>query len=238
MQLLTPLSIILLAAAIHASFQLSISTLTMLSGHSLGRKQSQARLVSLLSGFLLGTATMTTLLLIAAAYVGRLLLQDGQVPAIIWAAVCGMLFGLGVAVWLFYYRRDQGTMLWVPRKAADYLTTRSKKTKNSAEAFGLGLASSFGELLFTGTLLLVAGLVIAMLPLGIQPIVGMLYVGVSLLSLALVAALVGSGRRLSSIQHWRETNKRFLQFIAGSSLLVLGFYLYVSEVLMLGVSSL
>lgn len=238
MELLTPLSIIVLAAAIHASFQLSISTLTMLSGHALGHKQSQARLVGLLSGFLLGTAVMTALLLVSAVYVGGLLLQDGQIPPIIWAAVCGMLFGLGVAVWLFYYRRDQGTMLWVPRKVAEYITIRSKKTRNSAEAFGLGMASSFGELLFTGALILVAGLIIAMLPLSFQPVIGGLYVGISLLSLALVAGLVGSGYRLSSIQRWRETNKRFLQFIAGSSLLVLGFYLYVSEVLTIGLPSL
>lgn len=235
MEFLTPFSIILLAAAVHASFQLSISTLTLMSGHALGTKQSQARLVSLMGSFLLGTAAMTALLLTAAVYLGSLLLRDGLVPPIIWAAVCGMLFGLGVAVWLFYYRRDKGTMLWLPRKTAEYIASRSKKTKNSAEAFGLGLASSFGELLFTGALILVAGLIIAMLPLELQPAAGLLYVGVSLLSLALVAALVGSGHRLSGIQRWREANKRFLQFVAGSSLLVLGFYLYVNEVLSLGV---
>lgn len=232
MELITPFSIILLAAAIHASFQLSVSTLTVMSGHALGRKQSHTRLVGLMGGFLLGAATMTTLLLVAAMYTVHLLFQGGEVvPDVLWAAVCGMLFGLGVAVWLFYYRREKGTMLWLPRRTAEYLAERCKKTKNSGEAFGLGMASIFGELLFIGALLAVVALVLLPLALPLQILGGAIYVGVSLLSLLLVAALVGSGHKLSRIQQWRETNKRFLQFVAGSSLLVLGFYLYVTEVL-------
>ena len=231
MEFITLLSIILLAAAIHASFQLSISTLTVMSGHALGRRQSQTRLLSLMGGFLLGAATMTALLLIAATYIVHLLFTSNIVSGVVWAAVCGMLFGLGVAVWLFYYRREKGTMLWLPRRTAEHLADRCKKTKNGAEAFGLGMMSVFGELLFIGALLIVVALILQPLPATLQIVMGALYVGVSLLSLLLVAALVGSGHKLSGIQQWREANKRFLQFIAGSSLLVLGFYLYVTEVL-------
>lgn len=234
MEFITPLTVILLTAAIHASFQLSISTLTIMSGHSLGRQQSHLRLVRLMSGFLLGAATMTALLLVAMLYAIEMIFSDGTILAVVWAGVCGMLFGLGAAVWLFYYRRDKGTMLWLPRKTAEYLAERSKKTKNSAEAFGLGMMSVLGEMLFIGGLLLVAALVLSTLPVSMQVLMGSLYVGVSLLSLIVVAALVGGGHTLSSIQRWRETNKHFLQFIAGSSMLVLGFYLYVSEVLSRG----
>jgi hypothetical protein len=234
MEFITPLSIILLSAAVHASFQLSISTLTIMSGHTLGRQQSHLRLVRLMSGFLLGAATMTALLLATVVYGAQMLAANTLMLPVVWAAVCGMLFGLGVAVWLFYYRRDKGTVLWLPRKTAEYLATRSKKTKNSAEAFGLGMMSVFGEILFIGAILLVAALIIATLPPAMQLLSGSLYVGVSLLPLLLVAALVGSGHKLSGIQRWREANKHFLQFVAGSSLLVLGFYLYVVEVLSAG----
>lgn len=177
---------------------------------------------------------MTALLLVAMLYAIETIFSGGTILGVVWAGVCGMLFGLGVAVWLFYYRRDKGTMLWLPRKTAEYLAERSKKTKNSAEAFGLGMMSVFGEMLFIGGLLLVAALVLSTLPVSMQVLMGSLYVGVSLLSLIVVAALVGGGHKLSSIQRWRETNKHFLQFIAGSSMLVLGFYLYVSEVLSRG----
>jgi hypothetical protein len=43
--------------------------------------------------------------------------------------------------------------------------------------------------------------------------------------------LIGSGHRLSEIQKWRETNKRFLQFSAGGALVVLGFFVYVCKIL-------
>ena len=57
------LSIVCLAALIHASFQLSISTLTLMSGHALGRGQSHTRLVSLLGGFTAGAAGISAALI-------------------------------------------------------------------------------------------------------------------------------------------------------------------------------
>ncbi len=235
MEYLIPLSIVALAAAIHASFQLSISTLTLMSGHSLGKKQSQSRLVSLLGGFLFGVIVMTTLVFTALMYATETAFGGLAVPSVVWAAVCGILFGLGVAVWLFYYRKGSGTMLWLPRKMTAFLSNRSKQTKNSAEAFSLGMASVAGELLFIIAPVAVAVLVASMLSPMLQIASLLLYVAISVSSIVVVAALVGSGHKISRIQKWRESNKRFLQFMAGTSLLILGFYLYVNEVLLVGV---
>jgi hypothetical protein len=57
-----------------------------------------------------------------------------------------------------------------------------------------------------------------------------LYAMTSLVSLLVVGVLIGGGHSLGRIQRWRETNKGFLQFIAGSGLIVLSFYIYVSQV--------
>ena len=225
------LSIVCLAALIHASFQLSISTLTLMSGHSLGHGRSHMRLVSLLSGFTAGAATMTTLLVCTLGLLLSYLVSPGQVPPVLWAASCGMLFGVGLAVWLFYYRKGKGTMLWLPRQTADFLAGRSKKTKNTGEAFALGLASVFGELLFIAAPLLVSVLIMLPLAPSVQLLGILLYVCISMSSLLIVATLVSGGHKLSEIQRWREANKTFLQFTAGSALFVLGFYLYVNEVL-------
>ena len=56
-------AIILLAALTHASFQLSVSVLTLLSGHALGRKTAHMRLLRLTGGFILGAGVMTVLLI-------------------------------------------------------------------------------------------------------------------------------------------------------------------------------
>lgn len=225
------LSIVCLAALIHASFQLSISTLTLMSGHALGHKKSHLRLVSLLGGFSAGATTMTTLLVCTLGLLLSYTIRGSSIPLVLWAAVCGLLFGVGVAVWLFYYRKARGTMLWLPRPTAEFLTERSRKTKNTGEAFALGMASVFGELLFVSAPLLASVLVILPLAPDKQLLGIALYVGISMSSLLTVALLVSGGRKLSDIQRWRETNKHFLQFASGAALLVLGFYLYVNEVL-------
>lgn len=222
-------AIVAFAALIHASFQLSVSVFTLLSGHAIGSKTAHAKLVRLTCGFLLGAGVMTMLLLAFTAFLLQNLFTNST-PALIWAISSGILFGLGAAVWLFYYRKGAGTTLWLPRSLARYLSERTKATKQPAEAFGLGLSSIAAELLFILAPMLVSALVLLRLePLWQLAGIG-LYTLISLLSLLIVYGLVGSGHKLSHIQKWRENNKRFLQFSAGSGLLVLGFYIYVTQV--------
>lgn len=221
--------IVAFAALIHASFQLSVSMLTLLSGHAIGSKTRHAKLLRLTNGFLLGVATMTTLTVSFVAYLFQSAF-GGHVPALAWAVSCGLLLGLGVAVWAFYYRRAPGTSLWLPRSLARYLNERTKATRRSAEAFGLGLSSVIAELIFVLAPMVISALVLVRLE-PVWQLAGIaLYTFVSLLSLLIVGGLVGSGHKLSRIQKWREDNKRFMQFAAGSGLLVLGFYVYVDQV--------
>lgn len=232
MTILSSLAIVIIAGLIHASFQLSVSVLTLLSSHTIGHKRSHRRLVALTNSFTFGVGVMTMLLLSFAAVVLLPAVQNSQSEMLTWTIVCGFLGGLGLAVWFFYYRRHEpGTTLWIPREMARFLRERTKATKNPSEAFGLGLSSVLGELLFIFAPLAVAAL--ALLPLEpIWQVIGIaLYSFVSLLSLLIVNALIGSGHSNSRIQKWRESNKRFLQFAAGSGLLILGFYLYVEQVM-------
>lgn len=228
--MISSFAIIALAALIHASFQLSVSVLTLLSGHAIGAKTRHTKLLRLTGGFVLGVTVMTMLLLTFTAF----LLQHffgSHIPLLAWAVSCGLLLGLGVAVWAFYYRKEKGTSLWLPRGFARYLSDRTKSTKQSAEAFGLGLSSVIAELLFILAPILISALVL----IGLSPLYQLagiaLYTVISLFSLLVVNGLIGSGHKLSRIQKWREDNKRFLQFIAGSGLVVLGFYVYVDQVM-------
>lgn len=231
MDITTPLLIIGFAALIHASFQLSVSVLTLLSGHAIGAKRSHARLLHLTTSYIAGTKVMSLLLVSFAALIIQSL-YGAKPPEMIWTLACSLLFVIGVAVWLFYYRRQRGgTSLWIPRAYAQHLEERSKATKSGPEAFSLGLTSVISELLFIVGPLLIAGLVLVTLP-GIWQLVGIaIYTIVSTFPSLIVWGLIGSGHSLSRIQKWRETNKRFLQFVAGSGLLILGFYVYVNEVL-------
>ncbi|MCX6728277.1 MAG: hypothetical protein NTV39_00700 [Candidatus Saccharibacteria bacterium] len=224
------LAIISLAALIHASFQLSVSVLTLLSGHSIGAKHSQARLLRLTSSFVIGAAVMTVLLL---SSVSLILIQfyGSNPPLVVWAAASGLMVGVALCIWLFYYRHDKGTALWIPKAFAVYLNDRTKATKRSAEAFGLGLSSVFGEILFIIAPLLVSALVLIQLP-AVWQLAGLaIYTVISLLSLLIVWVLIGSGHSLGKIQKWRESNKYFLQFVSGAGLIVLVLFIYAVEIL-------
>ena len=231
MDTLTSLSIVALAALIHASFQLSVSVLTLLNGHALGSKKSRARILRMTSSFVTGVGVMTLLIL---SFVSLLFLHafGMQVPLIVWAVACGLVFGIGIAVWLFYYRRNRkGTELWIPRAFANHLSDRSKATHYGAEAFSLGLTSVIAELLFIIPCITIAALVLIGLP-GVWQLAGIaIYTIISLFGLLIVWSLIGSGRSLSKIQRWREANKHFLQFSGGSALVVLGFFVYVNKIM-------
>ena len=203
--------------------------LTVLSSHVIGSKSSQAKISRLTSSFLLGTIVMTVLVLSFVSYLFQRWFQSG-VPVSAWVFSCGLLFGIGIAVWAFYYRHQKGTTIWLPRNVARYLSERSRSTKSSAEAFGLGLNSVIAELVFLSGAIIVSSLVMIGLSAELQVIAIIIYVVVSTSSLILVWALVGSGHSISSIQKWREQNKHFLQFAAGSGFIILAFYVYVDRV--------
>lgn len=236
MDIATSLAIVAFAALIHASFQLSVSTLSLMSGHAIGLKRSHGVLLRHIAGFNFGALVMTTLLFCLIALIA-LRSFGTTTPAVAWVVACGLLCGIGIAIWLFYYRRDHGTTLWIPRSLARYLTERSKRTRRSAEAFGLGLSSVIGELLFIIAPLAVSVLATIHLPWPYQLLAIGIYALVSMLSLFIVTILVGGGHKLSAIQRWREKHKYFLQFSAGLGMIILGFYVYVNEVVAVSVAA-
>ncbi len=227
---ISALAIVALAALIHASFQLSVSVLTVLSANAIGAKKTTTKVLRLTSSFVAGAGVMTLLLLATIALV-VLRVFGPSTPLLVWAIACGLVIGVGVAVWAFYYRREKGTSLWIPRGVARYLSNRTKVVDQPAEAFGLGMMSVLGELLFIFAPLFISALVLVQVS-GLWQLVGIVvYAVVSLITLLSVWVSIGSGHSLSEIQRWRETNKRFLQFSAGAGLIVLGVFTYVYEIL-------
>lgn len=230
------LAIVALAGLIHASFQLSVSVMTLMSGHAIGKRTAHSKLLRLISGFIIGSATMTTLLVAFFSYtIGSIF--GNSAPLVLWAACCGILIGVGVSVWRFYYRPGKGTSLWIPRSLAGYLHDRSKATKQTAEAFGLGLSSVAAEFLFIIAPITISALALIHLSPTDQLLGILIYTTIAVLPLVVVGGLIGGGRKLSQIQHWRESNKSFLQFAAGSGLLILGIYVYVEQIVTASVAA-
>ena len=229
MDTLTAFSVIALAALIHASFQLGVSMITLLSGHAIGKKLAAKRTLRLVGAFLAGTLIMTALIVSTLSYTASVFFDHSATP-MAWGTLASAMIIIGLVVWVFYYRRGPGTLLWVPRGLAKLLSKRIHATQMSAEAFSLGLTSVCMELLFIITPAVAAAFAIIALPTDLQLAGVATYVVLASLSMLGVAAFIGSGHNISRLQRWREANKRFLQFAGGSALIVLAFYLYVNLV--------
>lgn len=230
MDTFTAFLIIIYAGIMHATFQLSVSVLTLLSSHTIGKTRSRRKLFNLTTSFVIG-ASIASLLLISFATLIAFDLFGTDADPFVWAVVAGLVGGVGISVWIFYYRRSKGTSLWIPRPVSDYLRGRTKDTSNSVEAFALGVMGILGEILFTIAPIAVAALTLSKLAPNLQ-IAGLFtYVIVTVLPLIIMWMLVGSGHKISKLQMWREKNKNFLQFTAGFGLLALGVYVYINEVI-------
>jgi hypothetical protein len=231
----TTSALILLAGLIHASFALSVSMLTLMSGHAMGRKAAHTRVLALSAGFVLGVMSMVALLLSFLVLFALSAWPNGT-PTLVWSGLSGLMVGVGVVVWTFYYKRGQrarnGTMLWLPRAMATFISKRARQTTSPAESYSLGMVSVIAELLFLIAPLALTSLLIVRLDPGIQLAALLIYTLIAASPLLLITALVGGGRHsLAQLQRWREHNKRFLQFAAGSALIVLGGFLYATMTL-------
>lgn len=223
--------IVVLAAIIHAHLQVSVSMLTLMSGHALGKKTRHTRLLNLMSGFILGSIVMTACLVSLSALFIQNITPSGT-PLILWSVVCGLLVGVGMAIWALYYKlRAHGTVLWLPRPMAHHLAARAEATKSPVEAFGLGMIGIFAELLFSFAPMLIAALFLARIDAPLQLAGLVIYTLIATAPLVVILMMVGGGHSLGKIQHWRERNKRFLQFTAGGAMIVLGAYLYADIIL-------
>lgn len=216
------------AALIQASFGLGVSMLTLLSGHTLYKKSSHARLLGLSSQYVLGAFLATFAILGGLIYLFSI--ENAVDMRLVWSVIAGVAAGVGVAVALFYYRRGDGTMLWMPRNMAEMLYMRTKKTKNSFEAFLLGIGSIIAELIFIIAPMLVAGILLAGEPSWAQFGGMILYAFIATLPIIVLAVLIAGGHKVSRLQAWREKNKIFLQVSAGGGLVVLALYLFVYHV--------
>lgn len=223
--------IIIAASIVHASLQLSISVLSLLSGHSLGRKTAVRRVTGLAFSYSLGSFTIILLLLSFLTLFLQNIAASFDI-SLTWTTAAWLAIVYGVIVWLFYFQRGKkGTVLWVPRQIARFLERRAKAATLPFETFSLGVLTPAIEIVFSIVPLFIAAIALAHLAAPLQ-IVGLaLYVLVASLPHFIITAIIGGGRSVARIQKWRENNKRFIQFCAGSLLIILGCYLYVDFVM-------
>lgn len=218
--------LILLGAAglVHAMMQLGVSVLTLLSGHSLGTKRSHDRLLDLNLGYI-GGSFVTSLLLVAISIFFMNAVYFYVSFKVLMIAITILSIVSSLTIIRFYYRRSPGTLLWIPRGLADYLTERAKKTRNPFEAMALGGMTVAMELPFTIALYAIFGFFSFFISPDIRLWAALAYCFITVLPLTVITIMIGGGHRLSTIQRWRETNKRFMQYASSFGLLAIALFI-------------
>ena len=230
---LSPFLLIVAGAVfVHACFQLSVSVLTLLSSHTIGRRLPNSRLLNLNFWYILGSILMITLLQLGTIALLRWGLTHNATATTVITLSLIPLIALLVA--LLYYRRGRGTQLWLPRPAAQYITDRAKRTKSSVEAFTLGMATAVTELPFAIAPLAIVAFALQGFRVERWFTMSLGYSLAVCAPLIFVAFYLSSGHKISSIQRWRESSKDFLRWTSAATLLLLALYI---AVLQLGVVS-
>lgn len=223
------LLVIVAGLFVHACFSLSASMLMLINSHTIGANRRHETTLKLSAGYIAGNLATTLALVGAITY-----FFSGPVPIRMnpaaWIVITALLVLVGWIVLLCYYRRGKGTRLWLPRGLTERLMAYAKRTTTVAPSFGLGVTVIFIELPFLIAPLVLAGTVLASLP-DLERNIGIaVYALAATLPLFALTALIGGGHKISTIQRWRESNKKFLQWSSGLTLILLGIYLFASNI--------
>lgn len=216
----------------HACFQLSVSVLTLLNSHTIGRRLANTKLMTLNLWYIVGVGVMITLLQLGVIALERLAMD--RIPLVTTIVSLSLLPLVALMVVLFYYRRGRGTQLWLPRSATSYITSRAKKTKSGIEAFSLGMTTVIAELPFVIAPLAIIAFAFNGFSADKWLSLSVGYALAVCAPLVFVSFYISSGHKVSAVQRWREESKTYLKWTSAAALLLLTLYL---AVLQLGVSS-
>ena len=215
MSVLTSLGIVVCAVLIVALMQL-IPSVFLLFSHYTSGKYSRNKASDLVLFFVLGTETMTTLVLTIMYFVLNALLSCVKISGAIWSWVGGgIIIALGILYFIFYFRKGKGTELFISRKCAKSFQKKILGIKERSDAFVLGLVSVLPEMIFTLPVYIVLALKIMMIDESAFARAGLiiLTVLITLLPLAIIRVGLDFGHNLANIQRFRVKNKTFLRIV-------------------------
>lgn len=110
MDMVIPVSEVLLAALVHATLQVQLGTLLLLYHASLG-KHIKKKTKTIVSSYIAGIGTLVFLSIAAICFIFDRYFGKALYPEEI-VIVISMLVAIAIIVWGFYYKRGKSTELW------------------------------------------------------------------------------------------------------------------------------
>ncbi len=213
---------------IHCFFQLSPGVFTIFYHYASGK--SSARKADYLTVYyILGAEIfLTTVFLIIYFAFFYIFINTGRPAGTIlpWI-LTGIFLALSIVSFLFYFRKNKGTELFISRKLARKITTNTKNIKTATDALILGFTTCIPELIFTLPLFIVTALALTYITNFPRSIFVLIYIIVVILPLFFYHHLYRTGHNLAEIERNRVKNKSFYRFAISSGFLLLAIIILI-----------
>ena len=216
MNIFTSLGIVILSVLIMAFLQLTPGVFALF-GHYATGKFGKKKASYFSTFFIIGTETVAAALFIAAALFSNLLFMYSFQPetGLTGWLLTGIMVALALASFLYYFRRGNGTQLFIPRKCAETLERYAATANSRSDAFILGAMSGILELPFSLPVYLICALSVMELT-AVEPVavlLGLIFILAPLLPLVTLRIKRRAGYNLAEIQRVRAHDKNFIRLI-------------------------
>ncbi len=225
MSVFTSLGILFLSLFACAFLQLAPSVFAIFY-HYASARNSRKKALDLSSFFTVGMASFIVIVLLLLSFIIINFMNDNpalSMDIFAWI-IAGLLIAIGIFVFCFYYRKGDGTQLYISRKIAKSITSMARNAKKPSDVFALGLAVGVAEVFLTLPIYCVVTYEIINFPGEIiwKPVLFILFVILSLIpTMSIRGQFLMRERNLAEIQRSHVKNKNFFRFLIGFSYLLL-----------------
>ncbi len=203
--------------------------------HYASGKYSAKKVSNLSIFFILGVETLPVFIftilnfIILIFFFTNLSLING---ILLWGII-GLLISLGLAFFLFYFRRGSGTELFISRHLASNFEEKAKLVKKPSDAYLLGLISGIPELIFTLPLYFIVFTAITKNFIVVTPcsIILMLFVLLIISPLFFLYTYFRTGNNLANFIKLRTKNKTFFRYFISILYFLLAILIIFFEVI-------
>jgi len=159
MSVLTSLGIIAFSMLILMSLQLIPGIFALVSHYAFG-KYTAKKASNLALFFIIGVeAALAITIIITYLTLTTVYTKISNIDILIWI-LCGITIALSFITFFLYYRKGDGSKLFISRSLANNLDQRARSVKKSSDAFVMGLLAPFPELIFTIPLYVISSICI------------------------------------------------------------------------------
>lgn len=224
MSVFISIGILILAMLILSFLQLTPGVFALSYHYALG-KYSKIKSSYLTLFFIIGVEVISACIFLSFYYLISIMLFANFQPetSILTWILSGILIILGFFSFFYYFRRGNGTKLFIPRKYAKALELNANSIKTRSDAFILGALSNTCEFLFTIPLYIVASVEIMRLDLENISInlFAIIFVLAPLIPLFIIRYKFQAGQTLADIIKSRNKNKFFTRLILATSFILI-----------------